>query len=215
MEPYTPPAGPLRILGATGDRVLVDKPPGLLSVPGRGAEKADCLEARLASQFGVVYTVHRLDMETSGAMVFARTLSAQSGLSSAFQERRVEKTYEAMVHGHVEGDFGEVDLPLTRDWPNRPRQKVCEETGKPSLTRWEVIERCPGHTRMRLTPHTGRSHQLRVHMLALGHPILGDGLYASPEACAAAPRLMLHACGLLVFDRGGRPVFSISSPSPF
>lgn len=215
MQPYTPPAGPLRILGATDDWVLVDKPTGLLSVPGRGTEKADCLEARLASQFGAVFTVHRLDMETSGVMVFARTLSAQSALSGAFRERRAEKAYEALVHGEVEGECGEVDLPLIRDWPNRPRQKVCRETGKPSLTRWEVTGRHPSHTRVRLTPHTGRSHQLRVHMMALAHPILGDSLYASPEACAAAPRLMLHACVLRVFDRRGRPVFSISSPSPF
>lgn len=215
MQPYTPPAGPLRIFGASDDWVLVDKPPGLLSVPGRGEDKADCLEARLARQFGAVYTVHRLDMETSGVMVFARTRSAQSALSGAFRERRVEKAYEALVHGDVEGDCGEVDLPLIKDWPNRPRQKVCVETGKPSLTLWEVIARHAGHTRMRLSPITGRSHQLRVHTLALGHPILGDSLYAPPEACAGAPRLMLHACALRLSDRCGRPVFSIESGPPF
>ncbi|MEM1149801.1 MAG: RluA family pseudouridine synthase [Pseudomonadota bacterium] len=215
MHRYAPPFGPLRILEANESWVIVDKPPGLLSVPGRGREKADCLEARLRNDFGEIYTVHRLDMETSGVMVFARTPPVQSSLSKAFQERRVEKTYEALVQGVVEQDAGDVDLPLVTDWPNRPRQKVCQKDGKSSQTHWAVIERLPELTRIRLTPHTGRSHQLRVHMMAIGHPIVGDSLYSPRHVHAASPRLMLHACVLKVLDRDGRALASASSHPAF
>lgn len=190
---YCPPAGPVQCLYWDVHLLVVAKPFGLLSVPGRGVEKADCLAARLSAQLGEVLVVHRLDMETSGLMVFARTAEAQSTLSRAFAERTVEKRYVAVVAGELREDAGTVDLPLISDWPNRPRQKVDHEIGKTSQTHWQVIAREGETSRVALTPITGRSHQLRVHMAALGHPILGDSLYASSKAQAAAPRLLLHA----------------------
>jgi len=185
---YRPPTGPLQFLFHDTEIIVVVKPSGLLSVPGRGAEKADCVAARLGA-----LTVHRLDMETSGVMALAKTSEAQSALSRQFEARTVEKAYVAVVAGRVQPDAGEVDLPLITDWPNRPRQKVCFETGKPSLTRWRVLRREDASTRMALMPVTGRTHQLRVHMAELGHPILGDSLYAPPDVKAAAPWLLLHA----------------------
>ena len=189
---------------------MVVKPSGLLSVPGRGAEKADCVAARLGA-----LTVHRLDMETSGVMVLARTSEAQSALSRQFEARTVEKAYEAVVAGRVLADAGEVDLPLITDWPNRPRQKVCFETGKPSLTRWRVVRRGDASTRMALMPVTGRSHQLRVHMAELGHPILGDSLYAPPDVKAAAPRLLLHAETLAFEHPSTHQRMHLWAPAPF
>ena len=178
------------------DILVVDKPTLLLSVPGRGPEKQDCLMSRLVAEYGEVLAVHRLDWETSGLMVVARNKAAHRELSHQFQQREVEKGYTAVVHGEVEQRNGEVDLPLICDWPNRPRQKVDHEQGKPSLTRWELLEKGGGKSRLRLRPVTGRSHQLRVHMLSMGHPILGDPLYAEGEALAMAERLLLHASQL-------------------
>ncbi|MEL6662460.1 MAG: RluA family pseudouridine synthase [Pseudomonadota bacterium] len=205
----------MRILELASDWVCVDKPPGLLSVPGRGAEKADCLVARLAQLVGEVHTIHRLDMETSGIMVFARTREAQRELSKAFEERRTRKTYEALVAGKVASDRGEIDLPLIADWPNRPLQKVCHDTGKPSLTRWRMLGRESGATRLELVPVTGRSHQLRVHMLSMGHPILGDQLYGDAQSQAGAARLMLHARALSVGSGGTGPSLNASCKTPF
>jgi tRNA pseudouridine32 synthase/23S rRNA pseudouridine746 synthase len=181
---------------------MVSKPSGLLTVPGKGPEKADCLIARLQKQTPYAKIVHRLDMATSGILVIAYTPTAHRELSRQFQDRETEKHYIAVINGHLESSSrqveGKVDLPLITDWPNRPKQKVCFESGKPSQTLWKIIEQHDDRTRVKLTPITGRSHQLRVHMLALGHPILGDNLYACDEALAKADRLLLHAEQLTV-----------------
>lgn len=187
--------------------IVVDKPAGLLSVPGRGDDKQDCLVARLHAAWPDALTVHRLDMGTSGLMVFARDAATQSALSLAFAERRVRKQYEAVVDGvpaPVDPDaqgWSRIDLPLIADWPRRPLQKVCHEQGKASTTLWRVMAPEPlwAGTRVALMPITGRTHQLRVHLLALGHVILGDALYAEAGALARAPRLLLHA-RTLAFD---------------
>lgn len=211
---YAPPPGDPPILAADDHLIVVNKPEGLLSVPGKGPAKADCLIARLAAMFPRVLLVHRLDTDTSGVMVFARTSAAQVALAGQFERRETEKTYVARVWGRVAGDAGTIDLPLTVDWPNRPRQHVNHATGRPAVTDWRVIDRAEGETRMCLMPRTGRSHQLRVHMAELGHPILGDPLYAHAQA-AAFPRLMLHAERLAFRHPGtGRPV-AFAAPAPF
>jgi tRNA pseudouridine32 synthase/23S rRNA pseudouridine746 synthase len=189
---YNPPQDPITVLHEDSDLLIVDKPAGLLSVPGKGPELADCLLSRLEAGFPTVRLVHRLDRDTSGVMVFALTAHAQRHLGQQFEARKVKKTYVARLQGRLEPKEGQVDLPLIVDWPNRPKQKVCHETGKPAVTDWKVMRADEGETRVRLFPLTGRSHQLRVHMLALGHPILGDPLYA-PDTTTAHLRLMLHA----------------------
>lgn len=195
--------------------LVVDKPTLLLSVPGRGPEKQDCLVSRLAAEHGEVLAVHRLDWETSGLMVLARNKVAHRELSLQFQQREVAKQYLAVVHGLVEGERGAVDLPLICDWPNRPRQKVDQGLGKPSLTRWERLELGNNRSRLRLSPVTGRSHQLRVHMLSLGHPILGDPLYAKGEALAMAERMLLHASMLNFRHPASGEPMHFDSPPPF
>ncbi|WP_197916815.1 RluA family pseudouridine synthase [Thiosulfatihalobacter marinus] len=189
---YTPPMDPLVILHEDSDIVVVDKPAGLLSVPGRGAHLADCLLSRVQAVFPTALLVHRLDRDTSGVMVFALTAHAQRTLSMQFEQRKTKKTYVARVAGHLAPRTGTVDLPLIVDWPNRPRQMVDHDNGKPAETDWRVLRQGDGESRVRLMPKTGRSHQLRVHMLAMGHPILGDPLYAE-GAAAEYPRLMLHS----------------------
>ncbi|WP_136442961.1 RluA family pseudouridine synthase [Pacificoceanicola onchidii] len=191
-DTYDPPQGDIPVLHEDSDLLIVDKPAGLLSVPGKGEGLQDCLLTRLEAAFPTVRLVHRLDRDTSGVMVFALTAHGQKHLGQQFETRKVKKTYVARVTGILEPKEGEVDLPLIVDWPNRPRQMVCHETGKPALTGYKVIKSGGGESRVRLFPHTGRSHQLRVHMLALGHPILGDALYA-PETAEQYPRMMLHA----------------------
>ena len=173
--------------------VVVDKPAGLLSVPGIGAENQDCLVARLSQRFPGVRIVHRLDQHTSGVMVLARTADAHRTLSKSFEARQVEKRYVAIVAGRVIDDEGEITLPLRKDMTRRSRHIVDHEQGKPAITRWNVLERGPHWSRLALFPLTGRSHQLRVHLSAIGHPILGDDLYAPPEVAQRAARLMLHA----------------------
>jgi tRNA pseudouridine32 synthase/23S rRNA pseudouridine746 synthase len=192
MSDYNPPQSEIPILYEDPELLVVDKPAGLLSVPGKGEGLADCLLTRLERAFPTVRLVHRLDRDTSGVMVFAMTPHAQRHLGQQFEARKVKKTYLARVAGRLSPATGEVDLPLIVDWPNRPRQMVSLETGKPSLTSWKVVRATDEESRVRLSPHTGRSHQLRVHMLALGHPILGDTLYA-PETADNYPRMMLHA----------------------
>ena len=177
--------------------IVVNKPSGLLSVPGRGPDKADCLSARVQAEFSEALVVHRLDMETSGLMVFARNLVAQRALNRAFEQRLVAKYYVAIAAGIVENDQGTINLPLICDWPNRPRQIVDRAIGKPSTTHYVVLARAETlmRTRVGLTPVTGRSHQLRVHMASLGHAIIGDSLYAinpPPDD----QRLLLHATKL-------------------
>lgn len=185
----------MHILHADDRLVVVDKPAGLLSVPGR--TEADCASARVQALYPDALIVHRLDQATSGLLLFARGAQAQRELSADFAERRVGKLYIAIVAGHLEGE-GLVDLPLAADWPNRPRQQVDFECGKPSQTRWRVLGHEGVNTRVALEPLTGRSHQLRVHMAHLGHAMLGDALYAAPDIAAASPRLLLHASELRI-----------------
>lgn len=211
---YAPPTDPLEILHDDHEIVVVNKPSGLLSVPGRGEHLADCLITRLQDVFPQALLVHRLDRDTSGVMVFALTPSAQRNLSSQFEKRQTKKVYIARVWGCVAERSGTVDLPLIVDWPNRPLQHVDHVNGKPAVTDWCVMRYEQDTTRMKLMPKTGRSHQLRVHMKELGHPILGDPFYASGNALNF-PRLMLHAQSLrLNHPDGGRGV-SFTASSPF
>jgi len=194
MERYDPPQQPLHILYQDAHIIVVNKPSGLLSVPGRAPEHKDSLMLRIQADYPAAESVHRLDMATSGVIVVALTKAAERELKRQFREREPKKVYIARVWGHLEHDEGMVDLPLICDWPNRPLQKVCFATGKAAQTAYQVLARdADGSTRVKLLPITGRSHQLRVHMLALGHPILGDRFYAHPQARAMAERLQLHA----------------------
>ena len=213
-DSYAPPDAPPVIVHADDHVVVADKPAGLLTVPGRGEDKADCLIARLADRFPWIRLVHRLDRDTSGLVVFALGPAAQAHLGRQFEARAVDKRYVARVWGVPPGGKGRIDLPLTVDWPNRPRQKVCHATGRPALTDWRLISDDGATARVQLKPRTGRSHQLRVHMAELGHPILGDSLYAD-DAARAFPRLMLHAerLGFAHPETGARLAFS--SPAPF
>ncbi|MBU3260190.1 RluA family pseudouridine synthase [Roseovarius sp. PS-C2] len=211
---YDPPQDPLKVLHEDHEIVVVDKPAGLLSVPGKGAHLADCLLARVQEAFPTALLVHRLDRDTSGVMVFAQTPHAQRHLGLQFEKRQTKKTYVARVWGHLEPKSGTVDLPLIVDWPNRPRQMVCHETGKEAVTDWRVLRHGQEETRVRLMPKTGRSHQLRVHMLALGHPILGDPLYAT-GAAVAFPRLMLHSEELRLRHPDGGAGMRFRAKAPF
>jgi len=196
--------------------IVVDKPSGLLSVPGRGAHLQDCMATRVQALFADALVVHRLDMATSGLMLLARGAAVQRALSRAFAQREVHKRYVAVVHGRIDTEQGEIDLPLIADWPNRPLQKVDHEHGKPSLTRWCVIGNADAdRTRVELEPITGRAHQLRVHLLAIKHPILGDALYAPPEVRAGADRLLLHATQLRFAHPVSGEIVTIESTVPF
>jgi len=211
---YNPPQDPLVILHDDHEVVLVDKPSGLLSVPGKGPELADCLIARVQAVFPMALLVHRLDRDTSGVMIFALTRHAQRHLGLQFEKRQTKKTYIARVWGQMAEKTGTVDLPLIVDWPNRPRQMVDHENGKQAVTDWRVMRSTDNETRVRLMPRTGRSHQLRVHMLALGHPILGDPFYAS-GAAADYPRLMLHSETLQFRHPDGGQGTRITAKCPF
>jgi tRNA pseudouridine32 synthase/23S rRNA pseudouridine746 synthase len=184
--------------------VAVDKPAGVLAVPGRGADKQDCLWSRVQAGFPDAMVVHRLDMATSGLMLFARGAEMQRCLSRSFESRQIDKHYIAVVDGQMSAGSGRIELPLAADWPRRPLQKVDAAHGKASLTAWQVLDAdaAAGCTRLALQPHTGRTHQLRLHLSAIGHPILGDCLYAPPDVRERADRLLLHACGLTL----GHPV---------
>ena len=190
-------ASELSVQHADDSVLVLNKPAGLLSVPGRGPDKQDCLSRRVQARFPDALVVHRLDMATSGLMLMARGALAQTRLAKAFAERSVHKRYQALVHGLLpahDGRWREIDLPIAVDWPNRPRRVVCAATGKPSLTRWRVLAHAQdGCTRLELEPVSGRSHQLRVHLLAIGHPIVGDTLYALPSSMPMGARMMLHA----------------------
>jgi tRNA pseudouridine32 synthase/23S rRNA pseudouridine746 synthase len=217
LSAYLPPPDTgLAVIHVDDDLLVVDKPAGLLSVPGRGADKADCLVARVQAEYPGTLAVHRLDMDTSGLLILARSAAIHSQLSRQFRERQVEKRYVAVLAGQLADEAGEVELPLICDWPNRPRQKVDFEIGKPSLTRFRVIARDPvaDTTRVELEPVTGRSHQLRVHMAALGHPILGDDLYGG-AACGRADRLLLHAMDLGLFHPSTVAFMQFHAAPPF
>ena len=211
---YQPTEAQPQVIHADHEVLVVSKPSGLLSVPGRGEDRTDCLIERLRGAFPTVLLVHRLDLDTSGVMVFALTPHAQRNLSKQFEERKTKKVYLARVAGRVAEKTGTVDLPLIVDWPNRPRQKVDHAEGRPAVTDWRVVRANDNETRIRLMPLTGRSHQLRVHMAEMGHPILGDPLYAS-GAAADFPRLMLHAESLRFKHPETGVSMSFSAPVPF
>ena len=205
---------PLTVLHVDHEIVVLDKPSGLLSVPGKGAHLADCLLTRVQEAFPTALLVHRLDRDTSGVMIFALSPHAQRHLGLQFEKRQTRKTYVARVFGRLEPKTGVVDLPLIVDWPNRPKQMVCHETGKPAMTDWRVQRYGEGETRVRLMPKTGRSHQLRVHMQALGHPILGDPFYAE-GAALDHPRLMLHSEELRLRHPDGGAGMTFRAKAPF
>jgi tRNA pseudouridine32 synthase/23S rRNA pseudouridine746 synthase len=213
---YRPPPG-IDVVYEDERLIVVNKPSGLLTVPGKDISLADCLESRVQARYAdrpATKVVHRLDKDTSGLLLLAFDKAALGALGSQFEHRKIEKYYVARVWGEVEGESGLIDLPLATDWENKPRQRIDHENGRASRTHWEVISREPGVTRMKLIPLTGRTHQLRVHMVALGHPILGDSFYASGEALAAADRLQLHAemLGFSHPDDQRRMEFVVAAP---
>ena len=197
---YNPPQEPWLDLVYRDDYIaVVNKPSCLLSVPGNQPQYYDSAMSRVKEKYGFCEPAHRLDMATSGILLFALSKAADRELKRQFREREPKKYYQALVWGHLEHDHGVVELPLICDWENRPRQKICFERGKRAVTFYDVLQRYPNNTtRVKLTPITGRSHQLRLHMLALGHPILGDKFYAHPQAKALSPRLCLHAESLQI-----------------
>ncbi len=206
-----------RLLHQDESMLVVEKPAGLLAVPGRGEAGLHNLSALVQAQFADALVVHRLDMATSGLMLFARGAAAQSALNRAFAHRRIAKRYEAVVEGDVAGEFGSIHARLSADWPQRPRQKVDPEQGKAALTHWRVLKRAVGpgqaHTRLSLEPFTGRSHQLRVHLMSIGHPIVGDALYGQPPGPEG--RLLLHACSLAFVHPGSGQACQFESAPPF
>jgi tRNA pseudouridine32 synthase/23S rRNA pseudouridine746 synthase len=211
---------PIRFVHVDDSVLVLDKPAGLLSVPGRGPDKQDCLSARVQAQYPDALVVHRLDMSTSGLIVMARSAVMQRALSSAFEHRLVRKRYVAVVSGDLDAADGEwqvINLPIGVDWPNRPCRVIDPQNGQPSTTRFRVIHTDPlnNTTRVELEPVTGRTHQLRVHLLAIGHPILGDMLYGPAETAARSPRLLLHACALaFAHPHDGEPL-QLASPADF
>ena len=210
---YDPPMGPLVFVYADDHIMVLDKPSGLLSVPGKTVGRRDCLELRLRAIHPETLLVHRLDCDTSGVMIFARTKVAQGFLGQEFEQRRAKKSYLARVAGVVAQEQGRIDLPIGADWPNRPKQMVDHVNGRSAITDWEVVGRSADETRVRLSPQTGRSHQLRVHMLALGHPILGDPIYSGDAA--QFERLMLHAETLALHHPGTKAWVEFQAECPF
>lgn len=208
---------PVPVLFADDQLVVVDKPHGLLSVPGRDPANRDCVPARLRDAFGELRIVHRLDLDTSGLMVLARTADAHRHVNRQFEQRTVEKRYEALVWGLPADDEGRIDLPICVDWPNRPRKIVDYANGKQALTFYTVLERDAARNiaRVALRPITGRSHQLRVHLAEIGHPILGCPFYAHEAARAAADRLTLHARNLQLTHPLSGERLSFEAPTPF
>jgi tRNA pseudouridine32 synthase/23S rRNA pseudouridine746 synthase len=206
---------PWQLIHEDEDLLLVRKPDLLLTVPGRHPDNQDCLIARVQRVYPEALIVHRLDLDTSGILVLARSKAAQSALSRLFQERAVDKCYEAVVAGCVRDETGSIDLPIARDWERRPLQKICRDSGKAALTHFRVLARGPDWTRLRLQPVTGRSHQLRIHCRVVGHPILGCDMYAPNEILGRAPRLMLHATRIaFAHPRSGRRLVG-HSHAPF
>jgi len=212
-----PPYAPPRVLFEDEFLLAVEKPAGLLSVPGRGPDKADCLSARLQQIFPEARIVHRLDMETSGLLLFARDESMQRLLGQLFEQRKIDKSYVAIVHGMPSPDSGLIDVPLIADWPNRPLQKVDFVQGKPSQTAYQVLgyDNERDQSRLQLEPLTGRSHQLRVHLHSIGHPIVGDLLYRHPDTLPPTGRLMLHATELEFVHPQTNELLTISCHAAF
>lgn len=213
---YVMPLSSIEIIYADSYILVVNKPTLLLSVPGRAEDNKDCLVTRLQENGSPdALIVHRLDWETSGLIILARDAASHRELSRQFHDREVDKRYTALCWGDLSADEGQVDLPLRYDPPTKPRHVVDHEQGKHALTFWKVLERHPEHCRIELTPYTGRSHQLRVHMLSVGHPLLGDGLYAHEPALQAAPRLCLHASALSFTHPHTQQALNFSCPAPF
>ena len=213
---------PLDLVHADAGIVVLNKPSGLLAVPGKTSDL--CLSLQVQAQFANALIVHRLDMATSGLMVMARGIAAQRVLNEHFAQRRVHKRYVAIAHGDcrakeadTEQEWQTIDLPIMVDWPNRPLRKIDFETGKPSNTRWRCVayDANRNASRLELEPLTGRSHQLRVHLQAIGHPILGDALYAPPDVAATSPRLLLHATELAFAHPTSGEWTSLTSPDGF
>jgi tRNA pseudouridine32 synthase/23S rRNA pseudouridine746 synthase len=211
-----------QIIHADDSLLVLNKPAGLLAVPGRGADKQDCLSRRVQSLYPDALIVHRLDMATSGLMLMGRGIAMQRALSQLFERREVYKRYLAVVDGRLEpapepGGWGLIDLPIAVDWPRRPLRIIDAASGKPSQTRWRSLafDEATGNTRVELEPLTGRSHQLRVHLQALGHPILGDALYACEAVQALSPRLLLHACALRLVHPATGALLALESPPDF
>jgi len=216
MIVYTPPTDPwINIVFEDEFILVVHKPSGLLSVPGRELKHYDSMWSRLVVSYPEIQVVHRLDMSTSGLMLFAKNKQMESALKKQFQYRLTHKVYYARVWGHIENDQGEVDLPLICDWPNRPKQKVCHDIGKPSKTVYQVVHREEKTTLVRLIPITGRSHQLRVHMQAIGHPIIGDEFYSDGEAKLCTHRLELHAAELSFYHPNTDRLTRLFEPCDF
>lgn len=211
-RPYSPPSGFGRVVFEDDHLLVADKPSGLLSVPGRGEARQDCLQRRLEDLYGPLIAVHRLDMDTSGLIAFARTAEAGRALSSAFEARSVTKRYQALVHGVPAGTGGDIDLPIGRDWSMRPLRKVDIENGQPALTRWSLLAEDGAFALLDLMPQTGRTHQLRVHLQAIGHPICGDRLYGRPDGFQS---LCLHACHLALPHPESGAVVEFSSRPAF
>lgn len=215
---YRPPAlAHPEVLYIDDHLIIVNKPAGLLSVPGRGEDKKDCLLSRIQLNYPEALTVHRLDMVTSGIMLFARSKQIHAALSKLFEHREIKKEYTAIVDGIITNPNGKIDLPLITDWPNRPKQKVDFESGKASLTHYTVlsIDSSQLMTRLKLEPVTGRSHQLRVHLLSIGHVIIGDELYAEPKIAEKSSRLLLHANRLAFTHPETDLVLDIECKAPF
>ena len=216
---YDPPKHPIEVLHEDAQFFIINKPAGLLSVPGKPDDHKDCLEARIQMQYKMQYgdarIIHRLDMDTSGIMVLARTNHAHRHIGLQFENRQIHKSYTALVWGKPKESSGHIDLPLICDWPNRPLQMVDFDNGKPAQTEWELMETSQDISRMNLKPKTGRSHQLRVHMNEMGHPILGDRLYAHDQAYMAADRMMLHAQTLAFRHPDGGKHLAFTAPCPF
>ena len=212
---YDPPQQPLDIIYQDDDLLVLNKPSGLLTVPGRKKEHRDSLELRVQAEFPEARIVHRLDEPTSGILIMARNAEVHRNLGLQFERRKTKKVYIARVWGDVKDDTGHIDLPLRCDWPNRPLQMVDHELGRSAQTDWEVLEREGGITRMALYPVTGRSHQLRVHMMAIGHSILGDEFYAPREAFEAEKRLQLHAHKLMIHSPQNGDKIWFESACPF
>lgn len=213
---YRPPMEPyLTVIYVDDDILVVDKPSGLLSVAGKAPALADCLAVRAAERYPGARIVHRLDKDTSGVMVLGLSKRAISGLGIQFEKRQTKKAYVARVWGEVASESGRIDLPLAVDWENKPRQRVDHEQGRVAQTDWRVLAREPGITRVALVPRTGRTHQLRVHMMAIGHPILGDAFYATGAARTAADRLQLHAEELSFTHPGDGRMREFLVPAPF
>ncbi|MCL6688459.1 RluA family pseudouridine synthase [Pseudomonas sp. R3.Fl] len=210
------PLSNIQIVHQDAALLVVNKPTLLLSVPGRAEDNKDCLVTRLQENgYPEARIVHRLDWETSGLMVLARDPDSHRELSRQFHDRETEKAYTALCWGEPERDSGRIELPLRYDPENKPRHIVDHEHGRHALTFWRVVERCGQYARVELTPITGRSHQLRVHMLSIGHPLLGDRLYAEGEALALRDRLCLHASLLCLTHPQSGERLRFESPAPF